>query len=607
MILEHFNLAKSLLSASERRKVLWLGLGYVLVGLLETVGVASIGPFMAVLVDPQAARGGRLLGLIHSMLEPSSDREFVIIVGVVVTMFIAASNVFTALMSWITSRFLFSQQHRIAERLLSSYMHLPYVDILRCNTSELIKTMFLTNNQVVAGLILPATQAFGRLVVALMIVGLLTFLDPVLSLSMGAAVGGGYLLIYMRSRHNLLRVGEIQVEADRERLKIASEALNGLREVRMYGAESIYEKRFSTPSIQFAKAQTVGEMIATLPRNALEIIAFTCLLGVTIYLFGKYGNNATQALPIVALYGFAAYRLMGAVQVVFNGVARVRFNLPSLVVLARELRESSAAKLPVAQHGSHLALKDAIEVDSLSMGYVAGKPVLKGVNIVIPAGLTVGIVGPSGAGKSTFVDLLLGFLEPECGTILIDGVPLTRHNAFMWRAGIGYVAQSVFLLDGSVAENIAFGVPKESIDMKAVRRAARLAQLDDFVSGLDHGYDTLVGERGARLSGGQRQRIAIARALYRDPAIVILDEATNALDNVTEAQVSRAVHDLRGNRTVIIIAHRLATIRECDMILVFNDGLLVGQGSYYDLLAKCDTFRELAQQAPDLAEHRVPR
>lgn len=600
MIIEYFSIAKSLLNPSERRKVLWLGLGYVLVGLLETGGVASIGPFMAVLVDPQAAREGRLLGVIYRILEPSSDREFVITVGAVVMVFIAVSSLFTALMTWITSRFVFGQQHRIAERLLSSYLHLPYAKYLRRNTSDLIKTMFLTNNQVVAGFILPATQAFGRLVVALMIVGLLTFLDPALSLSMGAAVGGGYLLIYTRARRNLLQVGEEQAEADRERLRIASDALNGFREVRMYGAEAIYESRFSEPSKQFAKTQTVGEMIATLPRNALEVIAFACLLGVTIYLFKAHGNNASQALPIVALYGFASYRLMGAVQIVFNGIARVRFNSPSLVVLAQELREVSALMVPSDQHGSQLVLKDRIEVTGLEMGYANGKPVLKGVGVDIPAGKTVGIVGPSGAGKSTFVDLLLGLLEPDRGTIRIDGVKLSRQNSHLWRVGIGYVPQSAFLLDGSVAENIAFGVPKESIDMEAVRRSARLAHLEGFVEGLDDGYDTLVGERGALLSGGQRQRIAIARALYRDPAIVVLDEATNALDNVTEAMISKALHSLRGSRTVIMIAHRLATIRECDIILVFDQGRIVGAGTFDELLGSCDTFRKLTRHDHDL-------
>lgn len=591
-------LLRTLLGAAERRHLLWLVVAFGLIGLFETAGVASIAPFMAVLVDPEKAREGRVLGAIYRFLDPSSDRQFVLAVGACVMHFILMSNMLTAAVTWLASRFVFGQQDRIAQRLLAYYLQLPYTEFLRRNTSDLVKTLFLTNNQVVAGILIPAVQAFGRLVVAVMIVLLLAVLDPALSLSMGAAVAGAYVLIYTRARRFLLRVGRTLADADRERSKIASEALNGLREVRMYGAEDVYRRRFAQPSALYARAQTAGEMVATLPRNALEVIAFACLLGVTIYLFDKYGNNAHQALPVVALYGFAAYRLMGAVQVVFNGLARVRFNWPALEILAGEMRRTlDQATDAAATPASPLPMQMAVEVSGLRFSYAPGRPVLDGLSVSIPAGSAVGIVGPSGSGKSTFVDVLLGFLQAERGSIRIDGVELGPANARNWRASIGYVAQSAYLLDGTVAENIAFGVPPEAIDMEAVRHAARRAHIDHFVAGLENGYDTVVGERGARLSGGQRQRIAIARALYRDPPIIVLDEATNALDNVTEAQVAEAVHDLRGRKTLVMIAHRLMTIRECDFILVFSEGRIVGRGTYDALLEGCEPFRELARQA----------
>jgi len=590
-------LLSTLLGATERRHLLWLVVAFGLIGLFETAGVASIAPFMAVLVDPEKAREGRVLGVIYRFLDPSSDRQFVLAVGACVMLFILVSNMLTAVVTWLASRFVFGQQHRIAQRLLAYYLHLPYTEFLRRNTSDLVKTLFLTNNQVVAGILMPAVQAFGRLIVAVMIVVLLAIFDPALSLSMGAAVAGAYVLIYTRARRFLLRLGRSLADADLERSKIAGEALNGLREVRMYGAEDVYRRRFAQPSGLYARAQTAGEMIATLPRNALEVIAFACLLGVTSYVFDKYGNNANEALPVVALYGFAAYRLMGAVQVVFNGLARVRFNWPALEILADEMRRTLSETSDAATTARPLPMEIAVEVSGLSFSYVPGQPVLDGLSVTIPAGYAVGIVGLSGSGKSTFMDVLLGFLDAERGSIRIDGVELGPTNARNWRASIGYVAQTAYLLDGTIAENIAFGVSPEAIDIEAVRRAARRARIDQFVAGLEKGYSTVVGERGVRLSGGQRQRIAIARALYRDPPIVVLDEATNALDNVTEAQVTEAVHDLRGRKTLVMIAHRLMTIRECDFILVFSGGRIVGRGSYDELLAGCEAFRELARQA----------
>jgi len=266
-------------------------------------------------------------------------------------------------------------------------------------------------------------------------------------------------------------------------------------------------------------------------------------------------------------------------------------------ILADEMRRTLSEATDAAAMAPALPMQKSIEVSGLRFAHLPGPPVLDGVSVTIPAGCAVGIVGPSGSGKSTFVDVLLGFLQAEQGSIRIDGVELSADNARSWRASIGYVAQTSYLLDGTVAENIAFGVPADEIDMEAVRRAARRAQIDDFVAGLENGYDTMVGERGARLSGGQRQRIAIARALYRDPPIIVLDEATNALDNVTEAQVAEAVHDLRGRKTLVMIAHRLMTIRECDFILVFSGGRIVDRGSYDELLAGCEAFRELARQA----------
>jgi ATP-binding cassette, subfamily B, bacterial PglK len=336
-------------------------------------------------------------------------------------------------------------------------------------------------------------------------------------------------------------------------------------------------------------------VIAQLPRYALEAIAFGGMLLVILYLMAKSGSFAS-ALPIIALYAFAGYRLMPTLQQIYQAFTQLRFAGPALEALHKDLSSLQAADV---QHGhlSPLPLTQAITLNQVSYRYPhAPQPALKGIDLTIPAHSTVGFVGATGSGKTTAVDVILGLLEPQEGVLNIDGQPITAANRRQWQRAIGYVPQHIYLADDSVAANIAFGANAKDIDPQAMERAATIANLHEFVvNDLPQGYATTVGERGVRLSGGQRQRIGIARALYQNPQVLILDEATSALDNLTEQAVMEAVNNLGHDITIILIAHRLSTVRQCDQIFILERGEVKAQGTFEELKQANERFRAMAQ------------
>ena len=340
------------------------------------------------------------------------------------------------------------------------------------------------------------------------------------------------------------------------------------------------------------------------PRFALEALTVGTLLSLILVLLLRNGGSISEIVPVLGVIAFSTMRLLSALQQIYHGLTSMR---GASAILDQIVADFTSAPTPVAvpnEPRPPLRLDHSLALSNVSFAYVtASGAAIRDLDLVIPAGTTVGIVGGTGAGKTTLVDLILGLLVPTAGEILVDGTTLVRENLRDWQSTLGYVPQSIFLTDDTIAANIAFGIPREEIDMAAVERAARTAALHDFVTtDLAAGYQTIVGERGVRLSGGQRQRIGIARALYRDPSLLIMDEATSALDNITERVVMEAVQRVRSEKTIILIAHRLSTVKTCDVIFLMEHGKLVAQGTYDALLAGNDAFRRMVA-----GEARQPR
>jgi ATP-binding cassette, subfamily B, bacterial PglK len=423
---------------------------------------------------------------------------------------------------------------------------------------------------------------------------LLIIVDPLLALSVGVVLGLTYAGIYAAMSGRLKRLGQARIEANNERFTAVSEAFGAAKEVKVGGLEQAYIQRFAKPAEIFAKGQATASVIGQLPRFALEAIAFGGMLLVMLYLMAKSGSFAA-ALPIIALYAFAGYRIMPALQQIYGAFTQLRFAGPALDALHQDLSSLQTAN---AQQGnlSPLPLTQAIRLEQVSYCYPnAPQPALKGIDLTIPAHSTVGFVGATGSGKTTTVDVILGLLESQDGHLSVDGQLITAANRRQWQCAIGYVPQHIYLADESVAANIAFGVKAKDIDQQAVECAAKIANLHEFViNDLPQGYATTVGERGVRLSGGQRQRIGIARALYHNPQVLILDEATSALDNLTEQAVMEAVNNLGHDITIILIAHRLSTVRQCDQIYLLERGEVKAQGTFEELIQASDRFRAMA-------------
>ncbi len=577
---------------------------YVLVGILvivavvEVAGIASIMPFMAVVTNPEVIHANRWLNAVFQGLGFQTDQAFLIFLGLMVLALLVISNLLKAASTWLTLRYHNQLHYLLARRLLARYLSQPYTFFLNRNTAELGKNILTEARNVVTGVLSPATSVVSSSMIVVAIMTLLVVVDPAVALAIAAILSSVYGAVYIAARRRLGIIGWQQVQASADKYKAAGEGMSGIKDLKVLGRELTFLRRFSKAAALHARNNITAGVIAEMPRYALEIVAFGGILLVVLY-FLSQGQEAARMVPLLALYAFAGYRLMPALQQLFASFAQLRHGVAALEVVHKDLVAKAGevgdpeAGLAAAANAVPLPFERGLELRNLSFRYEgATEPALRNLNLVIEPNTSVGLVGPTGCGKTTTVDLILGLLSPSEGQLLADGVEITRDNLPGWRRNLGYVPQQIYISDDTITRNIAFGIPDAEIDKDAVRQAARIANLDEFVENeLPQGYDTEIGERGVRLSGGQRQRIGIARALYRDPAILVMDEATSALDGITEEAVMDAVRTLSRKKTVILIAHRLTTVRECDVIYLLERGQVISSGTYEDLKRESGWFR----------------
>lgn len=585
-----------LLSARERRQMGVLLVMILLMALLDVVGIASIMPFMALLAQPQILETNSLLAALNAKLGFSDVRHFQFFLGLLVFVALIVSIAFKALTSYAQVRFTLMREYSISMRLIEGYLAQPYAWFLGQHSANLGKTILSEVNRIVGGVMMPAVNIVAQGVVVLAILSLLVAVSPQLAFAVGGFLSGVYGLIYVFSRGYLLRIGQQYFFANEERFKEVVEAFGAIKDIKAGGLETVYAKRFSKPAKTYAEKMAAAQVATQLPRFALEVLAFGGMLLVVLYEISVSGGLA-EALPIISLYAFAGYRLMPALQQIYIGVSQLRFSKTSLDVLHADMEKLYPAR-DSRGGDADLDFSRGVRLKDVCFNYPnSSRLALADINIYIPAHKAIGLVGATGSGKSTAVDVILGLLEPAAGALEVDGVQIAGDDCRRWRRLIGYVPQQIFLIDDSVAANIAFGIDPTCVDRAALEWAARVANLHEFViKELPQGYETLIGERGVRLSGGQRQRIGVARALYKKPKLLIMDEATSALDNVTEYAVMEAVKNLGHSVTIVMVAHRLTTVRECDCIYLLQDGRVHASGSYDDLIANSEEFKNMARQ-----------
>ena len=592
-----------LLSPHERQRFYATVVLAIASGLFEMVGVASVLPFLAVLSDPGRIERPGLLNRIYDGLGFSTHEHFMIFLGLGVLGLILLSLCVRLTAIYAISRFANMRTYSLSRQLIENYLRQPYIWFLRRNSAQLSKTILIEVQRVVNQAIIPVMMTISQFALVLSLFGLLLYMEPAIALIAVALFGGSYVLVFIVARRILARIGDVILQSNNARFKSVHEVMSSIKDVKILGVERPFIKRFCEPTHKMAVVQSTGAVISEAPRYFLEALALGGMLVLILYLLLSRSGTLVDVLPTLGIFAFAGLRLFPALQAIYRELGKLKISKPAVDELYADMMETRArTTAPWSArpdgHGSQrgLPLNDRIELDGISYAYPeANRTALRSLGLEIPARRTLGIVGGTGAGKTTLVDVMLGLLSPEEGSLRVDGVPVTADNVRAWQNNIGYVPQQISLIDDSVAANVAFGIPPEEIDMAAVERAARVAELHGFVvSELPDGYQTKVGDRGVRLSGGQRQRIGIARALYHDPDVLILDEATSALDNLTEKAVMEAVHNLGRAKTIIMIAHRLTTVQSCDTIIMMEHGQIVASGTYEELLGKSTKFRAMA-------------
>jgi ATP-binding cassette, subfamily B, bacterial PglK len=595
-MIRHWRMLLSIFDKRERLQIYLLLANAAVVGLIDVAGVASVMPFIAVLMNDDVIEANRYLSRAYTLFGFESHNHFKVALALLSLGALIVSNAFSAFESWFRYRFCFMRTHSLCVRLLAKYLHDPYLTFLQRNRAELQKIIVTDVDRVVVGTLMAGVGLFADLVSAAFILALLFMVDPLVTAATLLVLGSSYLALHLTIRKRITELGEEFVVLDTAITARAQEALENAKDIKALGRENEFVRRLAAPRHEFARNAIRHSTLDLVPARLIEVVAFGVIIVVALYYLLSAGTSSS-ALAIIALYTFAAYRLVPTLKVILDGVDTIRYNAPALEIICRDFDPTRpGTREKVEPKG----LERRVELDNVSFAYpgASGKA-LNGLSLEIGVGEFVCVMGPTGAGKSTALDVLLGLLPPETGRLLIDGEPLTRENGDGWRGSIGFVPQSVNLIDDTVASNIAFGVRPQNIDRGRLHEAARHAQIHDFIiCELPNGYESMLGEKGLRLSSGQRQRIGLARALYNDPAVLVLDEVTNALDAATERRVIDGLLALRPRRTIVFVSHKATVARRASRIVIIQDGVATADGPYRELVFD-ERFRELLTDVED--------
>ncbi len=594
-MIKTFKKLYELMTLHERRRLFVLIILIIFMALLDVIGVASIMPFTMVVANPSLIETNPLLSQFYLAFDFSSSKTFIFFLGVITFAVLIISMAFKAFIVYLQSHFILEIEHTLGQRLIHQYLHQPYIWFLNKNSVELGKTLLSEIGNVVSLVMIPAMNLIAQSFVAFALLALVFLVNPKLSLIAFLTLGLSYGVVHFLTGGYIKDIGRMRFTENSNRFLTVMEAFSAIKEVKISSLEAAYLERFSKPSSLYVKYQASFQVVSTVPRFAIEAIAFGGMLLVMLYLVSG-GDELASALPVIALYGMAGYRLMPALQQIYGSITSLAYSKSAIDSLYSDITSTTLAVNQEYPKIEIQVIEKGIALKNINFSYPGtSKQALNNISIEIPVNTTIGLVGATGSGKTTIIDIVLGLLEPVEGVIEVDGMDLAKLNKTSWHDIIGYVPQNIFLIDDSIAANIAFGVDPDSIDMTQLENASRVAGIHNFIhDNLPDGYESKVGERGVCLSGGERQRIGIARALYRNPRLLVFDEATSALDNLTQSAVMNAVQAMGHQMTILIVAHRLSTIRECDLIYHVKHGEIISVGSYEELIRTDPIFNAMS-------------
>ena len=584
----------SILDNKEKRFFYYLSFAFFFVAIIETFGVVLIIPFIEIASNPEIINTNYQLNLINDFFQFSNNSSFILFLGISYFIYLILSQAFKALIMYLQLRYTFSLESSISKRLLESYLRQTYSWFLDKHSGDMGKGILSEVAETIHYSLNPLLGMIAQLFLTILLIILIVLVNPLVALITLLFFLVLNLLIFNKVKNWIKLIGINKVKHNQRRYKTVVEAFGAIKEIKLSGIEKIYSNKFSSAANDFSTANSNVQIVSVLPKYLLEALSFGFLILFILYNL-SLGNNLTEVLPVLSMFAFAALRLIPAFQQIFASLNKINFSTKGLDDILYRLNENKNLEISKKTNNS-LQIKSKIEVNNLNFVYPnSNRMALNKINLSIQSGKKIGIVGSTGSGKTTLVDILLGLLKPTNGEISVDGVEIGNLGLREWQNSIGYVPQNIFLSDKTIAENIAFGLSLEDLDIEQVKKVCKIASLDNFINEeLEKNYFTEVGERGVRLSGGQRQRIGIARALYNNPSLLVLDEATSALDNLTEKVIIESIANHSKNITTIIIAHRLNTIKNCDCIYYLEKGEIKSYGTYEELMLKSKKFKKLA-------------
>jgi ATP-binding cassette, subfamily B, bacterial PglK len=593
------SLSQLLYLFNKREKIELFGIFLLslIIAILEMVGVGLILPFIGVITKPGIIHENSTLRSIYDILPVNSEWQFFIWFAFGLVAFIVAKNSIYAAVIYVQQNYLIGKRVYFTTLLYQDYLNRPYSFHLNNNSAMLLRNINQVDG-IFSGILQPFFLIMTEALTIVCIICLLFYTNGFATL--GAIIlvllPAYYIQMFLGRRFQKLGEGNFKFMAITSKLIL--EGLNGIKELKVMNRWKLFCVDFAKNALELGHIRRDQQLLNQAPRLILEVIIMGCFMSVIIYLLWQKHTVTDEILPVIALFGAASLRVMPSINKVISGFNQLEFSkiLQSTICvdLIESKRKDIDSQFDETSTYSKSEFEHSIKLQSLSYRYQeTEQDAVHNISLEIPRGSSVGFVGHSGAGKSTLVDMILGLLPPDRGEVLFDGRDIQQHKA-EWRRCIGYIPQEIFLCDDTLRRNIAFGIPDQFIDESSLAKVIKIGHLESVLDQLPKGLDTILGERGVRLSGGERQRIAIARALYHDPSVVLMDEATSALDGETEIEITRAIEELRGDKTLIIVAHRLSTVKKCDCVYFLVNGEIRDSGKVEDLLAENPEYRKMA-------------
>lgn len=582
-------------STLELLKLLWLQIDklqkfhfFVLLILMiagaiaEMISIGAIFPFLLAITEPELVFNNKLLQPIFLYFGFKSPHEILLLTVIIFVLCVLLSGIIKLTLLYYINLISYTATANLGYLAVTKTLFQPYIVHISRNSSEVINSTVVKINAILQGVIIPVLNLISSIVMALGILLVLSLINYKMSFSILIILGFIYYVFLKFTKQKVLNNSINISRQSSEVVKVLQESLGAIRDIIIDNLQSVYGKIYRKSELSFRLAQASNAFIGSSPRHVIETIGIIVISIVAfIYVTQSSSNEALHIMPLLGVLGLAFQKLLPLLQTIYSAIISIKGSKDSLLdvldLLNQNIDDNSLRK-------HDLSFNRAIEINNLSFSYPGRKKeVLKNINLTIPKGSCIGIIGKTGSGKSTLVDIIMGLLIPTKGYIKVDDVIIDKTNTSSWRSNIAHVPQSIFLTDSSIESNIAFGVSKHLIDSKLIIKASKEAQLSEIINMLPKKYDTTVGERGVALSGGQLQRIGIARALYKNMPLIVLDEATSALDNMTEFEVMNNINQKSSKPTIIIIAHRLTSLKECDFIIELEDGKVKWKGSYENI------------------------